>query len=247
LGEARVCQGSGKRGAPRLLTVSDAVFCELGPGDLGEDLYDVKLYKYSTFLPVEVLTSTKEFCKIMRRRKSDEEVKTMKLPRLKELREKRGLSQEALSELADVSRDSISSYERGVREAHPGTATKLAEALEVEVKNLVDTGKVEVEVRWEDSDGFYRAEKLRFTGELVDSYEYNAYGGTDRFELYECPDGYRIYYDRIGDDEPSELLPNWVNNVTGELDYGFYTAEEVVREHPQFGTTVGVLRVRDLD
>jgi len=171
----------------------------------------------------------------------------VRLPRLKEWREKRGLSQEALSELADVSRDSISSYERGIREAHPGTAQKLADALEIEVKNLVDMERVEVVVRLEDSNGIYRPEKLRFTGDLVDSYEYNAHGGTERIELYECPDGYRVYYDRIGDDEPSELLPNWPDRVTGELEYGFYTAEEVVEEYPQFGGTVGVLRVRDLD
>ena len=53
----------------------------------------------------------------------------MKVPRLKEWRERRGLSQEALAELAGVSRDGISSYENGRREAHPGTAKKLADAV----------------------------------------------------------------------------------------------------------------------
>jgi transcriptional regulator with XRE-family HTH domain len=168
----------------------------------------------------------------------------MKLPRLKEWREKRGLSQEALSELADVSRDSISSYERDVREAHPGTAKKLANALEVDVKNLVAMEKVEVEVRWEDSDGRPVDEKLRFTGELVDTYENDA----GMFELYECPNGYRVL---VHNDSPggmlSELHPNRVDSVTGELEYDLYTAREVVQIHPQFGETVGAMRVRDLD
>jgi transcriptional regulator with XRE-family HTH domain len=178
------------------------------------------------------------------RQRSDKGVRIMKLPRLKEWREKRGLSQEALSELAGVSRDSISSYENGRREAHPGTAKKLAEALEVNVTNLVEVKKVEVEVRWEGADGRLTGEKLRFTGEMVDSYE----DDTREVELYECPGGYRILIDY---DSPvgrlSELHPNSVNRVTGELDYGLYTAEEVVQDYPQFGDTVGVLRVRDLD
>lgn len=149
--------------------------------------------------------------------------------------------------MADVSRDSISSYENGRREAHPGTAKKLATALEVDVKNLVDMDKVEVEVRWEDSYDVYRGEKLRFTGEFVDSYEYTAYGTTNRIELYECPGGYRIYHQRQTNDEASELHPYWVDHVTGELEYGLYTADEVVRDYKAFGDAVGVLHVRDID
>ena len=168
----------------------------------------------------------------------------MRLPRLKELRERRGLSQEALSELADVSRDSISSYENGRREAHPGTAKKLANALEVEVKNLVDMEKVVLEVRWADSPESVIAEKLRFTGELVDYY------GEDenRVDLYECPGGYRVavHYEHPDLGYMTTLEPSHTS-LTGELEYGLYTAEEVVQKHPQFGETVGVLRVRDLD
>jgi transcriptional regulator with XRE-family HTH domain len=168
----------------------------------------------------------------------------VKLPRLKELREKRGLSQEALSELADVSRDSISSYERDVREAHPGTAKKLANALEIDVKNLVDMDKIEVEVRWEDSDGRSVGERLRFTGEEVDSYEI----GDGVVRLYECPGGYRVLeeYDSFGG-QTIKLYPYSENRSMGDLDYGLYTAEEVVQAYPKFGDTVGTMRVRDLD
>jgi len=168
----------------------------------------------------------------------------MKLPRLKEWREKRGLSQEALSELAGVSRDSISSYENGRREAHPGTAKKLADALEVNVTNLVEVKKVEVEVRWEDADGRLVSEKLRFTGEAVDSYEI----GDGVVELYECPGGYRVLEDHdTSGGQRVQLYPNSEDRARGKLDYGLYTAEEVVQEYPKFGETVGAMRVRDLD
>jgi transcriptional regulator with XRE-family HTH domain len=60
----------------------------------------------------------------------------LKLPRLREVREIRGLSQGALAEKADVSRDSISNYETGHREAYPSTARKLANALGVSVEEL---------------------------------------------------------------------------------------------------------------
>ena len=60
----------------------------------------------------------------------------MKLPRLKEVRELHGWSQAKLAEESDVSRDSISSYETGQREAWPATAKKLADALHVEIADL---------------------------------------------------------------------------------------------------------------
>ncbi len=60
----------------------------------------------------------------------------MKLPRLKEVRELHGWSQAKLSEKSGVSRDSISNYETGQREAWPTTAKKLADALDVEIEDL---------------------------------------------------------------------------------------------------------------
>ena len=61
----------------------------------------------------------------------------MKLPRLKEVRELHGWSQAKLAEESDVSRDSISNYETGQREAWPATAKKLADTLRVEITDLV--------------------------------------------------------------------------------------------------------------
>jgi transcriptional regulator with XRE-family HTH domain len=74
----------------------------------------------------------------------------LELPRLKEARELRGWSQAKLAEESGVSRDSISNYETGHREAWPATAKKLADALGVEiadlresVRELATSGKVE--------------------------------------------------------------------------------------------------------
>jgi transcriptional regulator with XRE-family HTH domain len=60
----------------------------------------------------------------------------LKLPRLKEVRELHGWSQARLADEAGVSRDSISNYETGNREAWPATAKRLADALGVEIADL---------------------------------------------------------------------------------------------------------------
>jgi transcriptional regulator with XRE-family HTH domain len=64
--------------------------------------------------------------------------KLLKLPRLRKVRELRGWSQGVLAEKADVSRDSISNYETGHREAYPSTAKKLADALDVTIADLME-------------------------------------------------------------------------------------------------------------
>jgi len=51
--------------------------------------------------------------------------------RLYELREKRGLSQQRLSELAGLNRNYVSDVERGRRNPCLGNIVKLAEALDV--------------------------------------------------------------------------------------------------------------------
>ena len=165
----------------------------------------------------------------------------MQLSRLRDLREKRGMSQQDLSERSGVSRDGISHYENGTREARPSTARKLAEALEVEVQDLMDTAqKVEVTVGDLDRNG-YRGEILRFTGQLVDAYEHGDY----KYELFECPDGYRVHVEEGGIDR---LYPSPVNDpYTGELEYPLFDAEGVAESFPDFGDTVGKLRVRDID
>jgi transcriptional regulator with XRE-family HTH domain len=166
----------------------------------------------------------------------------VQLSRLRDLREKRGMSQQDLSERSVVSRDGISHYENGTREARPSTARKLAEALEVEVQNLMDTAqKVEVAVGSLDRNG-YRGEILRFTGELVDAYEY---GPDFKCELFECPDGYRVHVHDSGTDS---LYPSSVKDpYTGEREYPLFDAEEVAERWPDFGYTVEKPRVRDID
>lgn len=61
----------------------------------------------------------------------------MKLPRLREWRTRRGLSQAELAEAAEVERAAVSKYETGKREAHPATARRLADALGTTVEELV--------------------------------------------------------------------------------------------------------------
>jgi transcriptional regulator with XRE-family HTH domain len=60
----------------------------------------------------------------------------LKLPGLREQRELHGLSQSELARAAGVSRDSISNYETGQREAWPSTAKKLADALDVDIADI---------------------------------------------------------------------------------------------------------------
>jgi transcriptional regulator with XRE-family HTH domain len=61
----------------------------------------------------------------------------MRLTRLREWREYRGMTQKDVSDLTGVSRDGISNYENGEREARPSTARRLAMALDVTVGDLV--------------------------------------------------------------------------------------------------------------
>ncbi len=61
----------------------------------------------------------------------------MKLTQLREVRELHGWSQSKLAEESGVSRDGISNYETGQREAWPATAKKLADALQAEISDLV--------------------------------------------------------------------------------------------------------------
>ena len=63
---------------------------------------------------------------------------SMKLSRLKEHRERRGLTQIELSKLADVGRATIAAIETGKRpRPHPPTRERLAKALKVKPEDLV--------------------------------------------------------------------------------------------------------------
>ena len=57
--------------------------------------------------------------------------------RLRQLREERALRQEDLAELAGVGKNTISRIERNRTEPHMSTVRKLADALEVDPRELV--------------------------------------------------------------------------------------------------------------
>jgi len=57
--------------------------------------------------------------------------------RLRELREKRGFSQEGLAELADLHRTYVGSVERGERNISIDNMERLARALDVQLKEML--------------------------------------------------------------------------------------------------------------
>ena len=63
--------------------------------------------------------------------------RSIPLPRLRELRRSRGLSQKELGELAEVASGTVYRLENGLRGAYPGTVRKLAGALGVTPKDLL--------------------------------------------------------------------------------------------------------------
>ncbi len=69
--------------------------------------------------------------------------KSIPLPRLRELRQSRGLSQKDLGELAGVSSGTVYRLENGLRGAYPGTLRKLAGALGASPEELLYRKSVE--------------------------------------------------------------------------------------------------------
>jgi transcriptional regulator with XRE-family HTH domain len=62
----------------------------------------------------------------------------LRLPRLREWRENRGLTQQELADLIGTARDTISKWETGDRGALPANAKRLADVLNVEVRDLAE-------------------------------------------------------------------------------------------------------------
>ena len=162
---------------------------------------------------------------------------------LARIRRSRGLSQRSLAENSGVSAATINELENSRRKANPSTLRRLAAALDVEVNELLEEdNRVKVEVGSLDQEGTYRGEILRFTGRPVDSFE----RGDVVFELYECPRGYRVYVDD-GSKPERALYPFELDPRTGRLDHPLYSASEVAEGWPEFGATVGMLPIRDID
>ncbi|PLS83674.1 MAG: hypothetical protein CYG60_21550 [Actinobacteria bacterium] len=109
-----------------------------------------------------------------------------------------------------------------------------------QAKDLARGTRVEVEVWWEDRDGAWRSEVVRFTGKLVDGYE-DRYG--TQFDLYECPGGYRVF---VYGEGGAHLHPFEVGRNDEGFEYGLYGAEEVTIKYPPLGSTVGHPRIGDL-
>lgn len=63
----------------------------------------------------------------------------MQIPKLREWRERRGLTQKDLARIAKVSPRSVAGYEAG-QNIRPNTARKIADALEIAVEDLLNTG-----------------------------------------------------------------------------------------------------------
>jgi transcriptional regulator with XRE-family HTH domain len=105
----------------------------------------------------------------------------VKLEKLKEWREYRGLTQVELADLAGVPQSTVSQAETGRRSPHPGTARKFAEALGVEVEELTRAPKAPVPrsarlwleeilghnyLAWDDQEATKLQESLNFAEEV---------------------------------------------------------------------------------
>jgi transcriptional regulator with XRE-family HTH domain len=126
----------------------------------------------------------------------------LKLPRLKEVRELHGWSQTKLAEESDVSRDSISNYETGQREAYPATAKKLADALDVEIADLIEPAR---------ELALPKAEAPRGAGQIEEA-------------EYEDLTKRVVYLDHVDE------VPRWVDELTHQADLRGKRLEIIVHE-----------------
>ena len=147
----------------------------------------------------------------------------MKLPGLREVRELRGWSQDVLAKKADVSRDSISNYETGQREAYPSTAKKLADALNVSVSELekgVDWGTHNIELAAEDLDNLTKVAKsakesldegqIEYTARFLELLDEGLQLATEHlYEWLQIRRGGKEKTEKSIDDQLSELMREW--------------------------------------
>ncbi len=65
--------------------------------------------------------------------------------KIKLLRNKLGISQEKLAELSELSKNSIGAIERGTSSPAIDTLERIAKALGIELKELVDVSKIDLD------------------------------------------------------------------------------------------------------
>jgi transcriptional regulator with XRE-family HTH domain len=147
----------------------------------------------------------------------------LKLPGLREAREVRGWSQDVLAKKADVSRDSISNYETGQRKAYPSTAKKLADALNVSVRELekgFDWEAHNIEIEAERLDNLAKAAKnakqsldlgnIKYTARFLELLEEGLESATEHLhEWLQIRRGSEEKAEETIDDKLSELMREW--------------------------------------
>jgi transcriptional regulator with XRE-family HTH domain len=147
----------------------------------------------------------------------------LKLPGLREVRELRGWSQDVLAKKADVSRDSISNYETGQRKAYPSTAKKLADALNVSVRELekgFDWEAHNIEIEAERLDNLAKAAKnakqsldlgnIEYTTRFLELLDEGLQSASEHlYEWLQIRRGDKEKSEENIDDKLSELMREW--------------------------------------
>ena len=139
----------------------------------------------------------------------------MKVPRLRQQRESRGLTQQDLAVAAGVSRRSVAGWELGAG-IRPNSARKVAEALAVDITDLLDPklDPREQPIRANFEDGmilefksiaeYWRiTEALREHAQAVEAGEYSRLRHT---EIMDDVDSFLRAYEHIGDTAEAEQL-----------------------------------------
>jgi len=154
-----------------------------------------------------------------------------------------------LSEKSGVALETISRLEKDKHKPQAMTLKKIAGALGIPVSDLAESlNRVQVFVGDMDQrDGLLHGEFINFRGEKSHTLDLEFEGGDEPTgTLYKCPNGYRVHVINGGVDV--SLHPTRKNPDTGETEYPTYaTAEDLVKDFPEFAPVVGIYPVRYLD
>jgi transcriptional regulator with XRE-family HTH domain len=144
-----------------------------------------------------------------------EERRLMKVPRLRQQRESRGLTQQDLAVAAGVSRRSVAGWELGAG-IRPNSARKVAQALAVDITDLLapklDPREQPIRANFEDgmilefksiAEYWRITEALREHAQAVEAGEYSR---LRHMEIMDDVDSFLRAYDHIGDKAEAEQL-----------------------------------------